>query len=183
MNSAVQKSLSLIESKDPKARSNAITDIALILEMHSWELNYDQRLSRYNSFLSDNLIKIILDKQDQKEIVVFLESLILKQDKLSSSLIWAIGKSTPDIGLILLLEIIEYQHLTFNGKELYQLLIALGNLLFFDSSGCLNEENKQIVSHSNLASFLEKVTLRNLENQQESNRLRQSAQGLLESIT
>lgn len=154
MNLSLLRILSDLKTENLADKSSAITDLALLLEMHSYELNYNQRISKYSSFLDQDLIEIILDKNEQYEIIESLKSLILCQDNLNASLIWAIGKSTPDLGLTALLEIIN-NSLNFSDDELYELLISLGNVLFDGGSFSLCEQIKQDISQSNLVLFLE----------------------------
>lgn len=181
MNSTLQRVILVLKSRDVKARKGAITDLALLLEMHLWNLDYDDRVSGYKTLLDDDaLIGVFLTETEQQELVDFIKDLILGQDQLNSSLIWAIGKSKTNTGLIPILEIIGHPSLTFDDEESYQTLIVLGNFLFFNESNVFSEENRQVITQSNLLLFLEKVVSTNLEDGRVSNRLRETAQGLLD---
>lgn len=183
MNSAVLEVMSRLKSGDTDTRSNAVTDLALLLEMHSWELDYEQRISRYETLLSGNLIGVNLNKQEQEEVIDFMKALVLNQDSLSSSLIWAIGKSTPSVGLGSTLEIIDHRFHRFSDEELYQLIIALGNFLCTDDTDLSGGQNRQAIFLSNLVPFLAEVVSINSNEQDSSRRLKEAAQGLLDVIS
>jgi hypothetical protein len=178
MDHSLQEIISQVKPGNSEVRSGAITDLALLLEMQAYELSYDQRISRYSAFLGDSLVKLTLNKQDQRELVDFIKTLILNQDELNSSLIWAIGKCTPDVGLTPILEIVDHQPLNFDDKELYQLTIALGNLLFFNDSNSFEEEDKQMIARSNLISFLTNTASIASKNYY-SDKTREAVEGLL----
>jgi hypothetical protein len=64
MNHLINELFVNIKSDDERVRSNAITDISFILEINSWQLPLDERLSRYDSLIKKELITINLTESE-----------------------------------------------------------------------------------------------------------------------
>ena len=65
MNHLINELFVNIKSDDERVRSNAITDISFILEINSWQLPLDERLSRYDSLIKQELITINLTESEE----------------------------------------------------------------------------------------------------------------------
>ncbi|MBH8566282.1 hypothetical protein I8748_29695 [Nostoc sp. CENA67] len=73
MNHLINELLKNIKSDDEHIRSNAITDISLILEMNSWQLPLEKRMSRYRILIKEELININLSQSEEAKIVEFIQ--------------------------------------------------------------------------------------------------------------
>ncbi len=160
MNHLINELFVNIKSDDERVRSNAITDISFILEINSWQLPLDKRMSRYESLIKQELININLTESEEAEIVEFLQREITDSNKSTSSLLFTIGKASSKTGLLPLLDIIQNYSSEFNTNESYQALVSLERLLFWDDNGIDNyglsdEEKRNIISQTNPTPFIE----------------------------
>lgn len=157
MNIIIQDLIFKLNCKDSKVKSNTITDLALLLEIASAKLDTEHKICQYSTLLKNDLIMIDLTKDDEVIIVENLKALVLDQDEMTRSLIWAIGKSEPITGIKVLLEIIENSHrIDFNDRELYQFSISLINYLPYEED--ISDQNiKKLINSSNLGLWLEQV--------------------------
>lgn len=154
MNTIVNQLLEKVNSNEERVRQDAVTDISFILEMHAWNLSKDSKINRYKSLVRREIIELELNNNQLKEIVNFLKNKIESNNNLSSSIIFAIGKASSNIGLEVLLDIINKKLSSFEENEFYQLLISLETLIFFDESMSL-EKKIQIIKEGKV---LEKVS-------------------------
>lgn len=158
MNHLVYELFKKAKSEDEEVSSNAVTDLSFILEMNSWRLSKDQRMSRYGVLVSQDVIEIEIDEHDEAEIVEFLHDQIEKGHKFTSGMLFAIGQATCKVGLRPLIYLLE-QHLDrFNENEFYQALVSLERLLFFKDTLSLEEE-REILAKTNLLLLISKKIL------------------------
>lgn len=135
------------DSEDPNEKGNAITNLALLLEMNSYILrgnNASEISKQYKCLLDDDLLCISLDRQEEAEIVDELIKKIKDKDELSSLMLWAIGKTLPEAGLFKLVEIIQSCEHHFDEEESYQAIIALENFMCSDFKKTLSKK-KEII--------------------------------------
>lgn len=130
MNSIVNELFIQIQSNE----ASAVTEISFVLEMHAWGLSNNARVSRYESLVRRELIDFNLGRSSIMEIVDFLKNEIQSKNPLTYGLLFAIGKTSCDIGILPLLDIFESRLIDFNENELYQALVSLESLIFFDES-------------------------------------------------
>lgn len=153
MNHLIYELFEKTKSEEEKVSSNAVTDLCCILEMKSWHMSKDTRISRFGGLVSQAVIDIEIDEDDEVEIVKKLHNEIVSGNKLTYSMLFALGKASCKVGLKPLIDIIE-QHLDrFNENEVYQALISLERLLFFNESLSLKEE-RDIIAKTNLLSLI-----------------------------
>ncbi len=190
MNHLINELFVNIKSDDEGVRSNAITDISFILEINSWQLPLDKRMSKYESLIKQELININLTKSEEAEIVEFLQREITDSNKSTSSLLFTIGKASSKTGLIPLLDIIQNYSSEFNTNESYQALVSLERLLFWDDNGIDNyglsdEEKRNIISQTNPTPFIESKLAWALKNpySPHSSVLQYTAEGLLDGLS
>lgn len=190
MNHLINELFVNIKSDDEGVRSNAITDISFILEINSWQLPLDKRMSKYESLIKQELININLTKSEEAEIVEFLQREITDSNKSTSSLLFTIGKASSKTGLIPLLDIIQNSSSEFNTNESYQALVSLERLLFWDDNGIDNyglsdEEKRNIISQTNPTPFIESKLAWALKNpySPHSSVLQYTAEGLLDGLS
>ena len=139
-----------IRSEDKKISEDAAIDLSVILEMHAWNLSKEQRESRYDSLVThQELFNLELDDSSLMEIVKFMQSEIENGNWLKSSLLSSMGRASARIGLIPLIETIENEIERFNENELYQALIALERIMFWDESLSI-QEVRDIFNKTNL---------------------------------
>jgi hypothetical protein len=98
MNYLIQKVLTAIQVSSHDDRANAITDLALILEMNTWKLSLEKRFSKYSGLIRDELIGVELDENEQAEIVNVLTSLVAASDELTGSLYQINMKMPANVG-------------------------------------------------------------------------------------
>lgn len=188
MNYLINELFTNIKSDDEHIRSNAITDISFILEINSWQLPLENRMSRYNRLVKEELININLTESEEAEIVEFLQIEITDSNKSTSSLsslLFTIGKASSKIALLPLLDIIQNYSSEFNANESYQALVSLERLLFWDSHGLSNEEKSNIISKTNPTPFIESKLVWSLNNPHSphSSVLQYTAEGLLDGLS
>ncbi|MDZ7950345.1 hypothetical protein [Nostoc sp. DedQUE09] len=185
MNHLINELFVKIKSDDERVRSNAITDISFILEINSWQLPLEKRMSRYHGLIKQELININLADNEEAEIVEFLQREIIDSNKLKSSLLFTIGKASSKTGLILLLDIIQNYSSEFNANESYQTLVSLERLLFWDYHGLSDEEKRNIVSQTNPTPFIESklAWALNNPNSPHSSELQHNAERLLGGLS
>lgn len=140
--------LSYLDSKDFNDKNGTISDIAMLLEMSTYILNGGQIASRMNEFqclLPEDLLSIRLSMDDQKEIVGALKERILSGDPQSPSMLWAIGKAYPEIGLTVLARILKNDPEMPDNEMSYQFLIALDNFIIFFAGKASFRPEKEFV--------------------------------------
>jgi hypothetical protein len=116
-------------SADRERQNEALADIALILE-RSW-LRTSVSDTCYAALLPPALLAIRLEENDQREVVEHL-SRLATSDRAHPSIFWAIGKSTPKLGIGPLLMLLQTHSDKFDEETTYQALIALENFLVTD---------------------------------------------------
>ncbi|MEH1941879.1 MAG: hypothetical protein V7L01_16900 [Nostoc sp.] len=185
MNHLINELFVKIKSDDERVRSNAITDISFILEINSWQLPLEKRMSRYHGLIKQELININLADNEEAEIVEFLQREIIDSNKLKSSLLFTIGKASSKTGLILLLDIIQNYSSEFNANESYQTLVSLERLLFWDYHGLSDEEKRNIIFQTNPTPFIESklAWALNNPNSPHSSELQHNAERLLGGLS
>jgi hypothetical protein len=141
------------KSQDKKVSSNAITDLSFILEIHAWNLPKEDRMSRYSLLVSQEVIEAELDESEQAEVVKFLSDEIENGSEFTAGLLFAMGQSSAKVGLLPLIHIIEQCLDKFNQNEVYQALVALERIMFFDESISL-EYLRQIIAGTNLLNVI-----------------------------
>ncbi len=159
MNTIIDKLFERTRSKEERVRYDAVTDLSFILEIDAWNLSQDARMNRYESLVSKEIIELELDKKELKRIVDFFEHEINTGSRLSSNMLFAMGKASSNIGLKPLLSAIDKNWQDFDENEFYQALISLERMLFCNES-LSKEEEKKIMSETGFISKIsEKILL------------------------
>ena len=141
------------KSQDKKISSNAVTALSFILEIHAWNIPKEDRMSRYSLFVPQEVVEAELDESEQAEVVKFLSDEIENGSELTAGLLFAMGQSPAKVGLLPLIHIIEQCLDKFNQNEVYQALIALERIMFFDESIPL-EDLRRIIAGTNLLNVI-----------------------------
>jgi hypothetical protein len=141
------------KSQDKKISSNAVTALSFILEIHAWNIPKEDRMSRYSLFVPQEVVEAELDESEQAEVVKFLSDEIENGSELTAGLLFAMGQSSAKVGLLPLIHIIEQCLDKFNQNEVYQALVALERIMFFDESIPL-ESLRQILAETNLLNVI-----------------------------
>ncbi|MBD2593639.1 hypothetical protein H6G74_04755 [Nostoc spongiaeforme FACHB-130] len=190
MNHLINELFKKIKSDDERIRSNAITDISLVLEMNSWQLPLEKRMSRYRILIKEELININLSQSEEAEIIEFLQKEITEFNKSTYSLLFTIGQASSSTGLAPLLDIIKNYSGGFNANESYQALVSLERLLFWDDNGIndyqLSDEKKRnLIYQSNPIPFIKSklVWALNNSNSAHSSGLYDTAKRLLDALS
>lgn len=152
MNNLIYQIFEKTKSEDEKVSSNAVTDLCCILEMNTWHMSKDTKISRFGGLVSQAVIDIEIDEHDEVEIVKHLHTEIVNGNKFTSSMLFALGQASCKVGLRPLIDIIK-QHLDFNENEFYHALISLERLLFWNES-LSYEEKREIIARTNLMSII-----------------------------
>ena len=142
-----------VKSQDKKISSNAVTALSYILEIHAWNIPKEDRMSRYSLFVPQEVVEAELDESEQAEVVKFICDEIENGSELTAGLLFAMGQSSAKVGLLPLIHIIEQCLEKFNQKEVYQALVALERIMFFDESIPL-ESLRQIIAETNLLNVI-----------------------------
>lgn len=183
MNHLIHELFVKIKSDDKHIRGNAITDISFVLEMNSWQLPLEERMSKYDIYIEQELININLSQSEEAEIVEFLQREIINLNKSTSSLLFTIGKASSKTALIPLLDIIQNYSCDFDENDFYQALVSLERLLFWDDYGLSDEEKRNIISQTNPTPIIEgKLALDN-PSLPYSSGLRDTAERLLDGLS
>lgn len=154
MKKEVEDLLLFLNSTDTEEKRHTITDIGMLLEMSTRNFNGNQSESvkeEFKNYLDEELLSITLDIDEQGEIIDKLVERILAKDALCVSMLWAIGKAYPTVGLPRLVEVIEFNWKTFDDEMAYQSIIALENFLDWD---IVNNSLGNLLSNEELMSFI-----------------------------
>lgn len=141
-----------LNSNDIQIRNKAITTIALLLEMNRYISNGNEDLlvmRGYSYYLDEDLLSLRLDTDEETFLVNELLRRVLSGDTCKSSLIWAIGKARPEVGLSRLIEIIKSHGNSFDDEMAYQTIISLENFMDYDIK-------ETLLPNSEIISFLDK---------------------------
>ncbi len=111
---------------------NAVTDLSFVLEMHAWHLSKEAKISRYESLVHQKLIDLDLDENTIKEVLDFLKGEIKNKSHLTPGLLFAMGQTSCDVGILPLTNVLESSLMDFGENEFYQALVSLEKLIFFD---------------------------------------------------
>jgi hypothetical protein len=149
MNRIIDELFKKVKSQDKKISSNAVTALSFILEIHAWNIPKEDRMSRYSLFVPQEVVEAELDESEQAEVVKFLSDEIENGSEFTAGLLFAMGQSSAKVGLLPLIHIIEQCLDKFNQNEVYQALVALERIMFFDESIPL-EDLRQIIAGTNL---------------------------------
>jgi hypothetical protein len=141
------------KSQDKKISSNAVTALSFILEIHAWNIPKEDRMSRYSLFVPQEVVEAELDESEQAEVVKFLSDEIENGSEFTAGLLFAMGQSSAKVGLLPLIHIIEQCLEKFNQNEVYQALVALERIMFFNESIPL-ESLRQILAGTNLLNVI-----------------------------
>jgi len=142
-----------VKSQDKKISSNAVTALSFILEIHAWNIPKEDRMSRYSLFVPQEVVEAELDESEQAEVVKFISDEIENGSEFTAGLLFAMGQSSAKVGLLPLIHIIEQCLDKFNQNEVYQALVALERIMFFDESISL-ENLRQIFAGTNLLNVI-----------------------------
>ena len=148
MREEISSLLSCLDLEDFREKNAAVSDLAMLLEKNTYILSgghADSRLNEYGQFLPEELLTVTLSIEEQEEIVADLTQRIRSGGPLSSSMLWAIGKASPEVGLSALTEILKCDVVALDDKMSYQFLIALDNFVIsFTEAGPLSLEKEFI---------------------------------------
>lgn len=153
MNYVINDLLTKVMSDNAKVSEKAIIDISVIIEMHSWHLSAEERRIRFGSLVSQNVLDIYINENEETEIIKFIANAIANGSPMTSSLLSIIGHANAKVALLPLTEIIEKYFDKFDQDEIYQCLVALERLLFFDES-LLFAKKIKIVQNQNIMKIL-----------------------------
>jgi hypothetical protein len=125
-----------ISSADQKVQDEAVLNLALLLEKHS---SRPDSQSNYELVLPAYLHLVILSEDDQKKIIDVLSGL-LRSEKLSPRMLWALGKTTLREALPPLLKFIYYHADEVDDATVWQALASIENFLVFREDGRLDNQ-------------------------------------------
>ena len=157
MKSVIYDLIERVQSEDERIASNAITDLSFLLEMHSWNLSDEDRIEKYDSLTSREVIATKFEKGDEIEIMNFLKKEISNDNKFKAGLLFAIGQSSAKAGIPSLLEVLNDHSTEFSENEFYQAIVALEKLLFFDESMSFDEKSAIVMSTNLLKLIAQKI--------------------------
>jgi hypothetical protein len=109
---------------DERIQQTAILQLTYILERSNM---HDRNKPEYLTELSPEQLKVILSPDEQESIVRELLKQIDNGNPFSSSLMWAVGKATPNRIISLVQEFLLNKYAQLDGELLYQSIIALQN--------------------------------------------------------
>ncbi len=141
---------------------NAIVQLALILENNTVSsANYP-----YEGTLSQELLAVRLDKEEQQQVVANLFELIRAGNPSKSTIYWAIGKATGEIALAPLVKLIQSQSYAgvFDEETAWQALIALENFIEVQTDGALPSEVSSQLLQVNLRATIRQMAKLNIDN-------------------
>src|SRR4051794_12169696 len=108
-----------------ESEDEAILRIALMLEINRdvHQLSADDRRS-YEEIIPPDLVWLSLDPKEEEELVQGLAAVFVAKNR-NPSILWALGKATPGVGLRALLEVLEVVGNGLGNEERWQALVAL----------------------------------------------------------
>lgn len=151
------ETLDLLDSEDETVQGEAILQLAMLLEKsnHVRDESGNVHWEDKGEILSPNLRDIYLDNGEQRVIVSRLTTLI-NSSKRNPSMLWALGKASPAIGIEPLLEILKKHSEEFDEDTAYQAILALGRFLPTWRRRPLSKIARHILENSPKA-FLERM--------------------------
>lgn len=159
MNHLVNELFQKVKVDNEKVCADAITDLCCILEMNTWNLSIEDREIRYGTYISKEIMEIEINQKDESKIIDFLSEEIDHEHKFTSSMIFAMGQASCKTSLQSLINIINKHLYRFNENELYQTLISLERLIFYNESMDFPEKKNIIISADLLNILSEKILL------------------------
>jgi hypothetical protein len=125
------ETLAKLSSPIGDVRGHAVFQLAMLLEKSSRPSDEE---GFYESVLPPELLAIELSEREQEEILAEMAKESYPAD-VTSSFLWAVGKSSPRVGLPVLLRFLgEHSDLGEDANASYQAVIALDNCLDHDKS-------------------------------------------------
>jgi hypothetical protein len=121
----IQKLLNIIDTvPDDLTRRDEVVQLAFMMERsNTWNKN----ASEYLKFLTGDQLNVHLSPAEQEEVVWEILKRIDSGNTRSSSLMWATGKATPEVIVLLVHEFVLHKYSQMNDELLYQSIIALQN--------------------------------------------------------
>ena len=150
MTSFLENLLATATSQPGDMSSHALLQLAMLLEKSSRPSDEE---GFYESILPPEALALELNEQEQTEIL----REIAKQQQppdVAASFLWAVGKSSPNVGLPVLLGFVkDHSEILRDSNVGYQAVIALDNFLGDPQSGGLDEPATRV-----LQAFLEEAS-------------------------
>jgi hypothetical protein len=167
------------ENDDESIREEAALQIAMLLEKNS---RIADKLDFYKNILDPQLLSLILDTEEQKEIIAELSKLI-RTEKMVPAMLWALSKPTMIDTLPPLLNWLrEYSHQA-EEDAINQAIGAIDKVFFLNIGGDKiyeHPEVAEIIRHNDPIPFLQMIANRKPE--REVLRVPEGAQKLLDRI-
>jgi len=164
--------LELAASADRKTQSEVLVDIALILERR--RLPKARLDTDYATLLRPNLLSIKIKSDEQIDVVERL-SYLAATNRTHPSMLWAIGKAAPEVGIVPLLALLRTRSGDFDEETLYQALMALENFLV-TKKGALLPDVAEAIRKDDPTPLLRELS------RNENRRIAENAQRVLESL-
>ena len=172
MNPALDKLLEQTKSENKEVQEEAILAIAMLLEKHSTRAD---KPSFYKEILPGHLLSITLSEYEQQELIAKLSTLIMSE-KMTPSMIWALGKTTLNAALMSLLVLLNDRSCQFDEEATWQLLVAIDNALIIRNNGMLDPQVRSLIRCSNPTPSLRMIA------EKGNPRLKKIAQNLLKRV-
>ena len=153
MDRAINQIIEQINSEDFVAKEEAILQIAMLLEKNSlWKT----KLDFYNSILVPELTELSLNESQKTEIIKSLSKLLFSE-KLTSSLIWAVGKADCCLSIDSLLALFCKSELVLDEECCWQLLTSIDNFLSLSTAVPLSKYVVILLAKYDFSTFLRKA--------------------------
>jgi hypothetical protein len=147
---ALEKLLKDVSSSSAEAQAEAIFQLAMLLEKNT---RPSDEAGFYESILPPGLLSLTLDTDKQREVLTRLRP-SLQSAEASPSIIWALGKASPEAGTPFLLAFLGERSRSLSDEVAYQAVIVLENFLAVDAEGKLPPAIAREFREKNPASFL-----------------------------
>jgi hypothetical protein len=154
MNQMLEELLDAATSSEPHTREEAVLQLSLLLERSNTVEGPD---SAYAGLLLPGLMHLRLTEEEQRDVVECLRSLS-NSPKSSPSILAALGKASPKVGIEPLLSLIKEGSAEFDSETAYQAVIALDNFLVRDGDGQFIPEVAHQLRECSPATFLERMS-------------------------
>ena len=158
MNPIIKNLFRTVELAEEQNSADAINALCCLLEKTSWNLSLEDSQSKYETYIPQEVIELEIEQQEEEQIVSFFQEQISKNHRYSPSILFSMGKASYRIAFKPLVNTIKQNLDRFEENEVYQAIISLERILFFDED--VNyEDSKKIFEESKLLNHLSRKLL------------------------
>ena len=152
---AIDQLLLEAHERDRERQDSALLRLAMWLELNNRPVPTPSMPDFYEQHLSKEMLARTLTVKDQVRI---LDSLVdLFKSVQNPAVLWAIGKSRPQLGIVALVQIIEASGDRIHGDALYQMLISMEDLLVCNEARELDTTPAGAIKPFDLTRFVERA--------------------------